>query len=38
MKQALAIVGVMFVTAYVAFQVLFALLQPLLIAFAGKLH
>lgn len=38
MKEALALVGAVFAAAYIAFQVLLALLHPLFSAFAGKLH
>ncbi len=38
MRQALAIIGAVFAIAYVVFQILFALWQPLFNALAGKLH
>ncbi len=38
MKQALALIGGVFVLAYLIVQVLLAVLHPLFLAFAGKLH
>ena len=38
MREALAIIGAVFTIAYVVFQALFALLQPLFSALSGKLH
>ena len=38
MKEALAIVGAVLVLAYVLVQALLAVLQPLFVALAGKLH
>ncbi len=38
MKQALALIGAVLVLAYVLAQALLALLQPLFLALAGKLH
>ena len=38
MKEALAIVGAVLVLAYVLAQALLAVLQPLVLALAGKLH
>jgi len=38
MKQALALIGGVLVLAYLIIQALLALLQPLFLALAGKLH
>lgn len=38
MKEALAIIAAVLVLAYVIIQALLAVLQPLLVALAGKLH
>ncbi|CAG0947637.1 hypothetical protein ANRL1_04367 [Anaerolineae bacterium] len=38
MKQALAIIGAVLVLAYLLIQALLAVLQPLIVALAGKLH
>ncbi len=38
MKQALALIGGVLVLAYLLIQALLALLQPLFLALAGKLH
>lgn len=38
MNEAVAISGAVFAIAYLVFQALFALLQPLFNALAGKLH
>ncbi len=38
MKEALAIIGAVLVLAYVFIQALLAVLQPLFVALAGKLH
>ena len=38
MKEALAIIGAVLVLAYLLIQALLALLQPLFLALAGKLH
>jgi hypothetical protein len=38
MKEALAIIGAVLVLAYVIIQALLAVLQPLFVALAGKLH
>ena len=38
MKEALAIIGAVLVPAYLLIQALLALLQPLFLALAGKLH
>ncbi len=38
MKQAIAIIGATFAMAYVMFQIVLALLQPLLRALSGRLN
>lgn len=38
MKEALAIIAAVLVLAYVIIQALLAVLQPLFVALAGKLH
>lgn len=38
MKKALALIGGVLVLAYLLIQALLALLQPLFLALAGKLH
>ncbi len=38
MKQVLAIIAALFTIAYVVFQILFALLKPLIHALSGRLN